>query len=368
LWDDSGNCDHSFYEDEGMKEISKMIRIGIVGASGYTGAELARLLCSCPDVKLTVATSRQYKGRRLAEVYPNLAGLVDIVCEDLQTEEMVDRADLFFTAVPHQTAMAIVPDLIQGGKKVVDLSADFRLHDAGVYEKWYQKHTAQEYLGEAVYGLPELHRQQIAKARLVANPGCYPTSVILGLAPMLKAGVIEPESIIVDSKSGASGAGRAAQAGTLFCEVSEGFKAYKVAAHRHTPEMEQEISELSQKPTTISFTPHLLPMSRGILSTIYAKPVKPVTDVEVYELYQSFYKDEPFVRLCEAGTFPATQFVRGSNFCDIGFKTDSRTGRVVVLSAIDNLVKGAAGQAVQNMNLMCNLPETSGLLAVPLFP
>ena len=346
----------------------KMIRIGIVGASGYTGVELARLLCGCPDVKLTVATSRQHNGKKLAAVYPNLAGRVDIACEDLPTEELADRADLFFTAVPHQTAMAIVPGLLQAGKKVVDLSADFRIHDAAVYEKWYQKHTAQEYLAGAVYGLPELHRQQIAKARLVANPGCYPTSVILGLAPLLQAGVIEPESIIVDSKSGASGAGRTPQTGMLFCEVTEGFKAYKVAAHRHTPEMEQEISELCKKQVAISFTPHLLPMSRGILSTIYAKQAKPLTDEAVSGLYQDFYKDEPFVRLCQAETFPATQFVRGSNFCDIGFKTDSRTGRIVILSAIDNLVKGAAGQAVQNMNLMCNLPETNGLLAVPLFP
>ena len=345
-----------------------MIRIGIVGASGYTGVELARLLCGCPDVKLTVATSRQNNGRKLADVYPNLAGMVDIACEDVHTEGLADLADLFFTAVPHETAMAIVPDLLQAGKKVVDLSADFRLHDAAVYEKWYQKHTAPEYLAEAVYGLPELHRQQIAKARLVANPGCYPTSVILGLAPLLQAGVIEPETIIVDSKSGVSGAGRAAQTGTLFCEVTEGFKAYKVAAHRHTPEMEQEIRGLCNTPVTISFTPHLLPISRGILSTIYAKLVSPLTDGEVSELYQGFYKKEPFVRLCAPGSFPATQFVRGSNFCDIGFKADSRTGRVVVLAAIDNLVKGAAGQAVQNMNLMCNLPETTGLLAVPLFP
>ncbi|MBW2466027.1 MAG: N-acetyl-gamma-glutamyl-phosphate reductase [Deltaproteobacteria bacterium] len=345
-----------------------MINVGIVGASGYTGVELARLLCNCPDVKLTVATSRQYKGKKLAEVYPNLAGLVDIVCEDLKTDELVGRADLFFTAVPHQTAMAIVPDLLKAGKKVVDLSADFRLHDAEVYEKWYQKHTAQEFLAEAVYGLPELHREKIADTQLVANPGCYPTSVILGLAPLLQNGAIENESIIVDSKSGTSGAGRAAQTGTLFCEVTEGFKAYKVAAHRHTPEMEQEISKLCQKQVVISFTPHLLPMSRGILSTIYAELSKPFSDSEVHGLYKDFYGDEHFVRLCEPGSFPATQFVRGSNYCDIGFKVDDRTGRIVILSAIDNLVKGAAGQAVQNMNIMCNLPETSGLLTVPLFP
>ena len=345
-----------------------MIQIGIVGASGYTGVELARLLCNCPDVKLSVATSRQYKGRKLADVYPNLAGMVDIVCEDLTTEELAERADLFFTAVPHQTAMAIVPDLLKAGKKVVDLSADFRLHDAEVYEKWYQKHIAQEYLAEAVYGLPELHRQQIAGARLVANPGCYPTSAILGLAPLLQAEAIESGTLIVDSKSGASGAGRLAQTGTLFCEVADGFKAYKVAEHRHTPEMEQEISKLCKKPVIISFTPHLLPISRGILSTIYAKLTHPMSDSEVNEVYKSFYKDEIFVRLCEPGSYPATQFVRGSNFCDIGVKIDNRTGRVVILSAIDNLVKGAAGQAVQNMNLMCNLPETKGLLAVPLFP
>ena len=345
-----------------------MINIGIVGASGYTGVELARLLSNHPGVKLTVATSRQYKGMKLADVYPNLAGMVDIVCEDLETEELAGRADLFFTAVPHQTAMAIVPDLLKAGKKVVDLSADFRLHDAEVYEKWYQVHTAQEYLAEAVYGLPELYRQQIAEAHLVANPGCYPTSVILGLVPLLQADAIESETIIVDSKSGASGAGRSAQTGTLFCEVNDGFKAYKVADHRHTPEMEQEISKFCKKQVAISFTPHLLPISRGILSTIYAKLTQTMSDSEVNEVYKSFYKDETFVRVCEPGVYPATQFVKGSNFCGIGVKIDNRTGRVIILSAIDNLVKGAAGQAVQNMNLMCNLPETKGLLSVPLFP
>jgi N-acetyl-gamma-glutamyl-phosphate reductase len=345
-----------------------MINIGVVGASGYTGVELARLLSNHPDVKLTVATSRHYKGKKLADVYPNLAGLVDIVCEDLKTEELADRADLFFTAVPHQTAMAIVPDLLKAGKKVLDLSADFRLHDAEVYEKWYQSHSAKEYLAEAVYGLPELYRQHIAETHLVANPGCYPTSVILGLAPLLRADAIAPETIIVDSKSGASGAGRSAQTGTLFCEVNDGFKAYKVADHRHTPEMEQEISLLCKKTVTISFTPHLLPISRGILSTIYAKLTRTMSDSEVNEIYKSFYKDETFVRVCEPEVYPATQFVKGSNFCDIGVKVDNRTGRIVILSAIDNLVKGAAGQAVQNMNLMCNISESRGLLSVPLFP
>jgi N-acetyl-gamma-glutamyl-phosphate reductase len=345
-----------------------MIKVGIVGASGYTGVELARLLSGCPDVKLTVATSRQYKGKSLSEVYPNLTGIADIICEELEAGELVERADLFFTAVPHQTAMAIVPDLLEAGKKVVDLSADFRLHDASVYEKWYQVHTAQDYLGEAVYGLPELHRKQIAGSQLVANPGCYPTSVILGLAPLLQKGLLDPETIIVDSKSGTSGAGRAAQTGSLFCEVADGFKAYKVGAHRHTPEIEQEISLLCKQPVTITFTPHLLPISRGILSTMYAKPTAVMSDSQLNEIYAEYYNDETFVRVCKTGSFPATQFVRGSNFCDIGLKFDERTGRVIVLAAIDNLVKGAAGQAIQNMNLMCDLPETRGLLSVPLFP
>jgi len=345
-----------------------MIRIGIIGASGYTGAELARIIYGHPEAVLTVATSRQYAGKPLSEVFPNLKGKADITCVDAEVEDLLEQADLFFTAVPHQTAMAIVPHLIEAGKKVVDLSADFRIHDAGVYEQWYQAHTATQYLEQAVYGLPELHREQIRKSRLVANPGCYPTSIILGTAPLLKKGLIEPDTLIADSKSGTSGAGRAAQTGTLFCEVADGFRAYKVGEHRHTPEIEQEISLLCGKAVTISFTPHLVPMSRGILSTVYAKTVKPLDREEIHQIYADFYKDEPFVRLCAPGAYPATQFVRGSNFCDIGFKYDSRTGRIVILSAIDNLVKGAAGQAVQNMNLVCGFPEEAGLTGVPLFP
>lgn len=344
------------------------MRVGIVGASGYTGVELARILANHPDVSLTVATSRQYAGVPLAKVFPNLQGVVDIVCEDTAVEDLLERADLFFTAVPHQTAMAIVPPLLEAGKKVVDLSADFRIHDARVYEQWYQSHTAQQYLDEAVYGLPELHRDKISSSRLVANPGCYPTSILLGTAPLLKAGLIDPETLVADSKSGTSGAGRLAQAGTLFCEVADGFRAYKVGEHRHTPEIEQEISLLCGQEVIVSFTPHLVPMSRGILSTLYAKCVKSLSGAELHQLYTDFYKDEFFVRVCESGLYPATQFVRGSNFCDIGVKFDKRAGRVVIISAIDNLVKGAAGQAVQNMNLLCGFPETQGLGIVPLFP
>lgn len=345
-----------------------MIRVGIVGASGYTGVELARLLCRHPGVELTVATSRQYAGRPMAEVYPSLRGLVDLVCEETSGAELAAKADLFFTAVPHQTAMAIVPGLLEAGKKVIDLSADFRLHDPAVYEQWYQPHTAKGYLAEAVYGLPELHRQEISAARLVANPGCYPTSVILGLAPLLTAGIINPDSIIIDSKSGTSGAGRGAQIGALYCEVTDGFKAYKVGEHRHTPEIEQELGGLCGRPLVVSFTPHLVPMSRGILSTIYAELGEEVTVEQVAALYAARYDAEPFVRLCPLGSYPATQYLRGANFCDLGFKVDRRTNRIVVLSAIDNLVKGAAGQAIQNMNLLCGFPETEGLLAAPLFP
>lgn len=345
-----------------------MLRIGIVGASGYTGEELARIITTHPGVELTVATSRQFAGQKISEVFPNLRGLVDITLENVALDELADRADLFFTAVPHQTAMDIVPQLLAAGCKVVDLSADFRLSDAAIYEEWYQAHSAPEVLAQAVYGLPELNREEIKSTSLVANPGCYPTSVILGTAPLLEAGLIDPATIIADSKSGTSGAGRVALVGSLFCEVNDGFRAYKVGEHRHTPEIEQELGLLAGAPLTVSFTPHLLPISRGILSTVYAVLQKGVTAEQLAVAYEDFYRDEYFVRLCPAGTYPATQYVRGSNFCDIGFKVDLRTGRVVILSAIDNLVKGAAGQAVQNMNLMCGFPEGLGLGVVPLFP
>jgi len=345
-----------------------MIRVGLVGASGYTGAELARILCNHPHVELTVATSRQHAGKPLAEVFPHLRGKVELICEDVVADALLERADLFFLAVPHKTAMGLVPSFLEAGKKVVDLSADFRIHDASVYEAWYQPHSAVQYLAEAVYGLPELYRDKIAAARLVANPGCYPTSIILGLAPLLKAGVIDPATIVVDSKSGVSGAGRGANVGSLYCEMGEGFKAYKVGEHRHTPEIEQEISLLAGREVVISFTPHLLPMSRGILSTIYAGLDAGQDEGSIRKLYEDFYRQESFVRLCPAGDYPATQFVRGSNCCDIGFKVDGRTGRIVIVSAIDNLVKGAAGQAVQNMNLLCGLPEGEGLAQAPLFP
>ncbi len=345
-----------------------MIRAGIVGASGYTGGELTRILSLHPHVEIAVATSRQYAGKKLSQVYPHLAGISEIICENVDIGELVDRADVFFTAVPHRTAMDIVPHFLEAGKKVVDLSADFRIDDAAVYEKWYQPHSAKKYLDEAVYGLPELNRERISSARLVANPGCYPTSIILALAPLLKNGMVDTRTIIADSKSGTSGAGRGANVGALFCEVTDGFRAYKVGSHRHTPEIEQELAKLADEDLTISFTPHLLPISRGILSTVYASLRKDIDQQDIRELYQAFYKNEKFVRLCPDGSFPATQYVRGSNYCDIGLKVDERTGRVVLVSVIDNLVKGAAGQAVQNMNLICGFDEELGLETVPLFP
>ena len=346
-----------------------MQRVAIIGASGYTGVELARILCNHPEFELTAATSRQYAGKPLSEVFPNLLGKTDLICENLSIDELCNRADLFFAAVPHKTAMDLVPQLLQEGKKVVDLSADYRLRDVSTYEEWYQEHSSPEFIAEAAYGLPELYRDQIKKARLVANPGCYPTSIILGLAPLLRDGLIDPTTIIADSKSGTTGAGRSASVGTLFCEVHDGFKAYKVGGtHRHLPEIEQELSVLNKDDVTISFTPHLLPISRGILSTTYANLTSDISEDELRKLYLSTYKNEPFVRIVPEGTFPATQQVRGSNFCEIGFAIDKRANRIIVISAIDNIVKGAAGQAVHNMNLMCGINETTGLEGAPFFP
>ena len=346
-----------------------MLKVAIVGASGYTGVELLRILHSHPEVAVTCVTSEQSAGRPVSEIFPTLRGRIDIVLENLEPIGIAEKVDIVFTALPHKAAMEVVPTFLKMGKNVVDLSADYRLHDADVYSRWYSKHLNPELLQEAVYGIPELRRAEIAGASLIANPGCYPTSVILGLAPLLKGKVIDAGSIIVDAKSGVSGAGRAAMVDGLYCEVNEGFKAYSVGGtHRHIPEIEQELSLLAGKDLAISFTPHLVPMDRGILSTIYSNPLGKVTAADLITLYETFYDGEPFVRVLPEGTFPSTAHVRGSNFCDIGIAVDERTGRVIVVSAIDNLVKGASGQAVQNMNLMCGLPETLGLDFLPIFP
>ncbi len=346
-----------------------MLKIAIVGASGYTGLELIRLLDRHPQIEISCVTSEQSAGKRISDTFPTLRGRCDLVLEPLDPTAIAAKADMIFTALPHQAAMKVVPDFLAAGKKVVDLSADYRLHDPEVYAAWYEPHLNPDLLPEAVFGLPELRRDLIRQARLVANPGCYPTSVILGLKPLLDNGLIDPATIIADSKSGTSGAGRSAKVDSLYCEVNDSFKAYGVGGvHRHTPEIEQELSLLAGKPVTITFTPHLVPMDRGILSTIYATPTKAVSTDELVALYADTYQDEPFVRPLPKGQFPSTAFVRGSNFCDIGITLDSRTNRIVVVSAIDNLVKGASGQAIQNMNLVCGFPETTGLEGLAIFP
>jgi len=345
-----------------------MIKVGIYGASGYTGQECLRLLLRHSGVEVVAITSRRYAGLSIADVYPVFAGLTPLVFMDASPQEVADQADVIFLALPHSESMKVAPLFWESGKKVVDLSADFRLRDVEVYESWYGKHASPQIVPQAVYGLPELYREEVAKTRLVANPGCYPTSVILGTAPALKHRLIDLATVIVDSKSGTSGAGREPQVGSLFCEVNEGFKAYKVGQHRHTPEIEQELSRLAGQEMKVSFTPHLLPIDRGILSTIYATLTQDVTGKEIAELYRNFYQGERFVRVCQPGSFPNVAYVRGSNYCDIGVTVDARTHRLIIVSAIDNLVKGAAGQAIQNMNILFGFPEHTGLDLIALFP
>jgi N-acetyl-gamma-glutamyl-phosphate reductase len=345
-----------------------MVKTCIYGASGYTGQELMRLLLRHPQVEVAAVTSRQYKGLPLSVVIPGFQGLTDMEFFDYSPEEAAELCDIVFLALPHSVSMKAAPVFHKAGKKVIDLSADFRIRDLDTYEKWYGKHTASELLPKAVYGLPELYRAEISKSTLIANPGCYPTSVILGLAPLLKGNYIDISSIIVDSKSGVSGAGKEPKTGTLFCEVEEGFKAYNVGNHRHTPEMEQELTLLAGKNVAISFTPHLLPVNRGILSTIYADLDKEATTAGLIEVFREFYHGEKFITIYEDGILPNISSVRGTNFCHIGLVVDERTKRVIVISTIDNLVKGAAGQAIQNMNILSGLPEDEGLNMTPLFP
>ena len=347
----------------------KKVSVAIIGASGYTGVELVRLLSVHPLAQLVAVTSRQHTGQPMSSVFPSLRGICDLPFEEPDIAGICRRAEIIFTAVPHKTAMLVAPEILAAGKKLIDLSADFRLHDATVYEKWYEPHSVADYLAEAVYGLPELYRDDIKKARLIANPGCYPTSIILGLAPLLRAGVIDTTTIIADSKSGTSGAGRGAVISSLYCEVADGFRPYKVGgSHRHIPEIEQELGKLHGGAVTITFTPHLLPISRGILSTIYARLKENVSADQIAGLYAAMYQREPFVRLLPPGDIPATQYVRGSNYCDIGFSLDRRTGRIIVMTAIDNIAKGASGQAVQNMNLLCGFSEDCALTAPAFFP
>ena len=344
-----------------------MIRVGVIGATGYAGAELVRILSGHPDVELTVLTSRQYAGMKYDGIYPSMAGVVNLACEEFNEDSFCDKVDIIFIALPHSIPMEIVPGLIQRGKKVIDLSADFRFKDVLRYETYYQPHTAKELLKEAVYGLCEIYFDKIKKAALIGNPGCYPTSVLLPLVPLLKENFLDINTIIADSKSGVSGAGRSLSLTTHFCEANESSKAYKVAEHRHCPEMEEILSTEAKRQVTITFVPHLIPMTRGMLTTIYAGLVKNTSPEEIEDCIASFYSGRPFIRICPDNTLPDTLQVRGTNYCDIGFKLDGRNNRLILISATDNLVKGAAGQAVQNMNIMLGIDETRGLNNVP-FP
>lgn len=340
-----------------------MLKIGIVGATGYGGEELIRLLLSHPEVELT-ALAAKMEGEKtpIPEIFPAFEGSINLTCSDLNVEKMAAGSELIFLALPHQVSMEIASCFLNLGKKVIDFSADYRFGEAQVYEEWYGvRHTHKELLQEAVYGLPELYREEIKKARLVANPGCYPTSVILGTAPLLSRGLVDIKNIIVDSKSGVSGAGRWPGKDFHFGEIQENFKAYKVTGHRHQPEIEEQLSKLARKETRITFTPHLAPMKRGILSTIYMNLREDASPEELGQLYEDFYGDEPFVRVLGLDKFPETKSVWGTNYCHIGLKVDKRIGRAIVISAIDNLIKGASGQAVQNMNLMQGFEEKEGL-------
>jgi len=342
-------------------------RVGIIGATGYTGLELLRLLLRHPESEITALTSQKYAGVPIDGVFPSLMNQFSLKCEELSFDRVAEKVDIVFTAVPHKTAMETIPPFYERGKKVVDLSADFRFKDAAVYEKWYQKHTATDLLRESVFGLPELHRNAIKQARIVGNPGCYPTGALIGLIPLVKKNLISLENIVVDSKSGVSGAGRDVVLDSLFCEVNEGVKAYKIFEHRHTPEIEQELSQLAGRKIDVTFVPHLIPMDRGILSTLYVTLSKKMKTEEVLDLFLDAYRGEPFVRIYPKGKLPNTRDVRGSNYCDIGVVIGG-DGRMVIVTAIDNLVKGASGQAIQNMNIMLGFPETMGLNVLPLSP
>ncbi len=349
----------------------KRIRAGLVGVTGYTGMELTRILENHPVIRLTRVTSRSEAGKRLREVYPFLQGLStgDLVISNPDPEALAKECDLIFLAVPHGAAMSMAADLRGRDLKVVDLSADYRLHDAAVFSQWYKsEHNQPKVLAEAVYGLPELHAAAIAKSRMVANPGCYPTSAILALTPALRAKIIDPDDIVIDAKSGTSGAGRNPSVGSLFCEVSDNFRPYNLAKHRHTPEIEQELSEIAGRPIVVSFNTHLLPVNRGILSTIYTRPLKPVTVEKAHEIYAKAYAPHAFVRVLPLGQLPEVRFVRGTMFCDIALVVDPRTRRLIILSAIDNLCRGASGQAVANANIMCDLPLETGLHLAPMAP
>lgn len=347
-----------------------MIKVGIIGATGYAGAELVRLLLNHPQAEIKWYGSRSYIDQNFADIYRNFFELVDASCMDDNMEALADQVDVIFTATPQGYLAGVLTEEILQKTKIVDLSADYRIKDVSVYEKWYGiSHKSPQFIQEAVYGLCEINRNLInEQTRLIANPGCYTTCSILTAYPLVKEGLIDPSTLIVDAKSGTSGAGRGAKTPNLFCEVNENIKAYGVTSHRHTPEIEEQLGYAAGHEMTINFTPHLVPMNRGILVTEYASLMKKVTYEEVKAVYDRYYKDEKFVRVLPQGVCPETKWVEGSNYVDVNFVIDERTNRIVMMGALDNLVKGAAGQAVQNMNLLFGLEEATGLNLVPCFP
>lgn len=350
------------------------MKVGIIGATGYAGEELVRLLLQREDTEIVWYGSKSYVGQKYASIYQNLFRFVPDVCKEDDMEQLAEEADVVFTATPQGLCASLVNEDILSKTKIIDLSADFRIKDVSVYEQWYKiEHRSPQFLEEAVYGLPEINREKVKKARLIANPGCYPTCSFLSTYPAVKEGIIDGNTLIIDAKSGTSGAGRGAKVDNLFCEVNENMKAYGVASHRHTPEIEEQLGYASGGQVTINFTPHLVPMNRGILVTEYASLKRKEDGTlpsyeEIKAVYDKYYGGERFIRMLEKGVCPETKWVEGSNYVDIGFVIDERTGRIVMMGALDNLVKGAAGQAVQNMNLLFGLPEEEGLDLIPCFP
>lgn len=340
-----------------------MWNVGILGATGYTGVVLISALLTHSDVKINLITSNTHKGKKISNIFPSLRGIFETILEPTD-EDHAGKCDIYFLCLPHGSSMAAADKLYDGKAIIIDLSADFRFEDVEIYEKAYIPHTARKLLSKSVFGLPELYRNRIRQTKIVGNPGCYPTSAILGLYPLLKKGVLARD-VFIDSKSGVSGAGREAKTGSLFSEVSEGFRAYNIGVHRHEPEIQKEVSKYAD--IKISFVPHLLPMNRGILTTIYGKLEKLLSTKDILTIYREAYRDEPFVRILDEGSYPDTRFVRFSNYCDIGLKV-LEDGRIVIISAIDNLIKGASGQAVQNMNIVLGLDERKGLGYIPLYP
>lgn len=346
-----------------------MIKVGIIGATGYAGAELFRLLTKHPEVEVVKVGSKSYAGEDFVSLYGNMRDFTESACDDVDLLEYSKECDVIFTATPQGYLGGILTKEVLDNTKIIDLSADYRLKDVSVYEEWYKiEHKSPEFLKDAVYGLCEINRDSIKGTKLLANPGCYTTCSILSSYPLVKEGLVDPNTIIIDAKSGTSGAGRGAKMANLFCEVNENVKAYGVLSHRHTPEIEEQLSYAAGEDIKIIFTPHLIPMNRGILVTGYANLKKKVTKEEVMAAYEKHYKNEEFIRLLPYGTCPETRWVEGSNYTDISFKLDERTNRVVFMGALDNLIKGAAGQAVQNMNLMFGFNENTGIDAVPMFP